>query len=406
VQQILVSSLILTALVMALVLLVLLARRLLGAYGTVSVRVGEDRVLEVEAGRRLLWALADAGLHLPAACGGKGACGQCRVLIREGRPELSQMGAQHIGPEDAAAGYRLACMVRTWEDMRVSIAAGSLARGRWDCRVVSNRSISVYLKELVLALPEGERIDFEAGDYVQVEVPPYRLEFTDLAIDPPFDAEWKRLGLLRLVSEVPEVTIRAYSLANPPQQDREMHLVIRIATPPATAPLGTPPGRASSYLFGLRAGDRLTLSGPFGTFHATDDDTEMILIAGGAGIAPIRSIVLDQLARGATRRMSLWFGARDRYDLCYYEELEALAAAHDNFDVTAVLSEPRADDGWTGATGFVHAAVYAQYLERHPAPAKVEYYLCGPPVMAAAVIDMLAGLGVPRASIYLDDFGA
>lgn len=405
-MDIMIPTALLTAIVVAFASLVLLARAKLGATGQVSIQLDDGKVISVEAGRRLLWALADAGIYLPAACGGKGACGQCRVRIDEGRPELSQMGATHINTADAQAGYRLACMVRVWQGMNIAIDETSLGSQQWRCTVTGNRNISVYLKELLLQLPEGERIAFRAGEYIQASVPPYRLDFADINIDPPFDAQWRRLGLNSLSSETRETTVRAYSMANPPRQDREIRLVVRIATPPATAPADTPPGRSSSYLWSLRPGDPLSVSGPFGDFHASDTDRSMVLIAGGAGIAPMRSIILDQLDRDTGRHLSLWFGARNRNDLCYFDEFQALAKQHDCFDFHAVLSEPDVADNWDGATGFVHAVVHEQFLGKHPAPQAMEYYLCGPPLMATAAMNMLDGIGVPPEQVFIDDFGS
>jgi Na+-transporting NADH:ubiquinone oxidoreductase subunit F len=402
----LIASLLLTAIILVLSLVVLLARQWLGFSGTATVSIDDGRVMEVAAGRRLLWALADEGIYLPAACGGKGACGQCRVRVLKDCPELSLMGAEHINPPDAAAGYRLACMVRVWNDLAVSVESELRNVGHWDCEVVSNRNISVYLKELILRLPDRERLEFEAGDYVQVMVPPYQLLFRNIDIDAPYDKEWAHLGLFALESAVTEPTVRAYSFANPPRQDREIHLVVRIATPPASAPVTAPPGRASSYLFSLREGDRLAVSGPYGSFHATENDSEMIFMAGGAGIAPIRSLILDQFSRPSPRRMSLWFGARDLNDLVYFDEFERLADAHDNFSIQAVLSNPLAGDQWAGETGFLHAVVHERYLKTHPAPGEAEYYLCGPPLMTAAVLQMLDNLGVAATNILLDDFGS
>ena len=405
-QQILVSALVFTVIILILATLVLAVRRWLGFSGQATLSLDDGRVFPVGAGRKLLWVLSDLGIYLPSACGGKGACGQCRVRILEGAPEISQMGREHINPVDAAAGDRLACMVRMWDDLLLSVPQVGGDVSRWECTVVSNQSVSVYLKELILRLPENERITFQAGDYVQVEVPPYQLPFRDLEIAQPYVAEWQRLGLLDLESRVGEATVRAYSLANPPAEDQEIRLVIRIATPPASAPKGTPPGRASSYLFSLSPGDTLPVFGPFGTFHASDNDREMVLIAGGAGIAPIRSIILDRFRQQPGRKMSLWYGARDLHDLVYFEELEKLADVNENFTVQAVLSNPRESDHWEGPSGFVHSVVRQKYLSRHPAPGEVEYYLCGPPLMAAAVLQMLDDVGVARENIFLDDFGS
>jgi Na+-transporting NADH:ubiquinone oxidoreductase subunit F len=238
-----------------------------------------------------------------------------------------------------------------------------------------------------------------------IEVPPHRINFSDFEIDDPYQDDWRSSGLLALQSAADTTLLRAYSLANPPQQDNRVVLLVRIAPPPATAPPGTPPGQASSYLFSLRTGDTLAVSGPFGEFRATDSDSEMLFVAGGVGIAPIRSIILDQLSRGTHRRMSLWYGARDRNDLCYVEELEELARRHDNFELHIALSAPRVDDEWRGHKGFIHLIVHEHYLSTHKAPGDVEYYLCGPPLMSASVIEMLEQLGVDRSRILFDDFG-
>lgn len=405
-QEVWVTSVLLTGVVLALSAGVLLARRFLGASGSVSVNINEQKALRLPAGQKLLWALAQAGVYLPAACGGKGVCGQCRVRIDRGCPPLSASEAGHITPADAQAGYRLACMVRLREDIHISTGFGLVQPGRWECEVVSNQNISIYLKELVVRLPHEQRIQFEAGDFIQVEVPAYHLEFRTIEITEPYRAEWKHLGLFQMVSELAEPVVRSYSPANPPQEDRQLRLVIRIALPPPGAPPGTPPGRASSWLFSLKAGDRLVVRGPYGSFNATDNDCEMVLIAGGAGIAPVRSIILDQLARGTGRKISLWFGARNRQDLCYYDEFQALAGDHDNFSVHAVLSQPQASDQWQGETGFVHAVAHDRYLKDHPAARDAEYYLCGPPVMASAVLQMLDSLGVDPGHIYVDDFAS
>lgn len=405
-QPIVVPTLLLTGIMVMLSLMVLGARRWLIGAGSVAIQINDRRAIEVAPGRRLLWTLAARGIYLPAACGGKGSCGQCRVRIESGCPELLPNEAEHIDRSDAARGVRLACMVRVRRDMRIAVAPELLDVQRWLCTVVSNRNVATSLKELVLSLPDSVTMTFQAGDYVLVEAPPHDLHFRDFDIDPVYRGDWERLGWLDLESRVNERTVRAYSLANPPQQNDRAVLVIRIATPPAFAPASAPPGRASSYLFNLRSGDGLQLSGPYGEFHATDSDREMVLIAGGAGIAPIRSIVLDQLARKTGRRMSLWFGARDRNDLCYYADFERQARAIESFSVHAALSQPRKDDGWTGDTGFIHTVVYERFLKRHPAPAKAEYYICGPPLMAAAVLQMLAELGVASEDIHFDDFGS
>jgi Na+-transporting NADH:ubiquinone oxidoreductase subunit F len=296
-------------------------------------------------------------------------------------------------------------MLKVREAMSVTVPQSVLDARRWTCTVASNRSVATFIKELVLTFPAGEHISFNAGEYVLLDAPPHRLAFRDFAIDAQFRDDWARSGLLELESVVREPAVRAYSLANPPQQSDRAVLVVRIAPPPATAPAGTPPGHASSYIFSLNAGDSVSISGPFGEFHATDNEREMILIAGGAGIAPIRSIILDQLARATGRKLSLWYGSRDLHDICFAQEFERLAAQHDNFEYHVALSNPRDTEQRPGRTGFIHHIVYEHDLKAHCAPQDAEYYLCGPPLMSAAVLQMLEQLGIARRNIFFDDFG-
>lgn len=403
--DIVVPAVIFTAIVVVLSASVLAARAWLVPAGTVAILVNGRRTLDVRAGQKLLWALAGQGIFLPAACGGRGTCGQCRVVVEGGGGSLLPTESAHIGRREAALGTRLACMLSLREDLAISVPDDLLEAKRWECTVRSNRSVAPLLKELVLELPDDERIDFEAGEYVLLEAPGHRVAFSDIDVDAEYRDEWRRHRLTELVSETEEAVVRAYSLANPPQQDRVAALVVRIALPPAHAAPGTPPGRASSYVFGLRPGDHVAISGPFGSFHASDSDREMVMIAGGAGIAPIRSIILDQLARGTRRPISFWFGVRDVPELCYHEEFDALAQRHANFEWHAALSGPGPRTRWTGPIGFIHTVVFEQYLKDHPAPEEAEYYLCGPPVMSAAVVNMLEDLGVESQSIFYDDFG-
>ena len=403
--QLIVPIAVFTGIVLVLSSLVLFARRRLEPSGPVTIEVNAERVIDAQAGRKLLWTLADNGIYLPAACGGRGTCGQCRVIVKSGGGLALPPEAVHISADEQADGVRLACAVRVRDDMQITVPASVLDVQQWSCEVVSARNVATYVREIVLKLPEPDRIEFSAGAYVVIEVPPHRIEFGDFEIDDRYREDWRSTGLLELESTVDTPVLRAYSLANPPQEDDRLVLLVRIAPPPATAPPGTPPGQASSYLFSVRAGDTLSVSGPFGDFRARDGDSEMLFIAGGVGIAPIRSIIHDQLSRGTRRKMSLWYGARDRFDICYVEEFEGLAARHDNFEVHVGLSAPRDDDEWKGHRGFIHRAVYERYLSTHKAPADVEYYLCGPPLMSASVIEMLEQLGVDRSQILFDDFG-
>ena len=394
-----------TGIVVVLAAFVLAARRSLEPTGVVTITVDGEGALEVDAGEKLLWALAAQGFFLPAACGGRGACGQCRVTVRAGAEPALPTEIAQLSSAEIEAGARLACMLKVRAPLTITLPQAARDVQRLDCTVLTTRSVSVYLKELVLKLPEERRLHFAAGAYVLVEVPPGRVAFRDFPLDATYRAEWQRNGLLGLVCDTRATAVRAYSLANPPQEDDRIALIVRIATPPATAP-GAPPGHASSYLFSLEPGASVAVSGPFGDFRASDNDKEMVLIAGGAGIAPIRSIVLDQLARGTGRKMSLWYGVRDQLDLCYEREFRELAAGHANFEFHVALSSPRRGEPWTGPTGFIHRVAYEQYLDRHAAPQDVEYYLCGPPLMTAAVTQMLEELEVPRESVFFDDFGA
>lgn len=393
-----------TTIVLALTALVLLAHKRLEPSGTVALAVGSGRTLEVEAGQRLLWALAKHDIYLPAACGGRGTCGQCRVTVTNGAQPLLPTETPHIAQDEADRGVRLACLLKLRGPLTVEIETDVLEARRVMAVIESSRSISAYLKEVVLR-PEAP-IDFEAGDYVLIETPPHRVDFELLEIDPKYRRKWEDNGFFELKSTVREPATRAYSIASPPQTPDRLALVIRIALPPPTAPRGTPPGRVSSYLFSRKPGDTLNLRGPFGDFHIKSTDREIVFIGGGAGIAPLRSMILDQLARQTRRKMSFWYGAREIDDLCYFDELSAAAASNENFDFQVALSGADSTTDWHGHRGLIHAVVRAQFLARHASPHEIEYYLCGPPLMSAAVLDMLAQLGVPRENIFFDDFGS
>lgn len=396
-----------TTVVLLLAALVLLARRTLAPAHAVEIVVNERRHLPATTGEKLLWALAARDIHLPAACGGRGSCGQCRVVVTDGGGPFLPTEANHISRRDAAMGMRLACMVTLHEDVGVRLPDALLEARAWRSRVRSNRNLTTYLKELVLELPDGLDLTFAAGDYVLVEAPAQTVAYADLDIDPQYRDEWRRRGLFDLVAHIDVPTTRAYSVASHALERGVLKLVVRIAIPPPDAPAGAPPGKVSSWIFGLAPGDMVSLSGPFGTFHARDSEREMILVGGGAGIAPLRAMVFDQLlVRRTQRRLSLWYGARNMHELCYAEEFEALAARHDNFTYHVALSDPDVDAAWTGPRGFIHRVLLQDYLQDHPAPEEAEYYLCGPPLMSSAVVAMLEDLGVDRDSILHDDFGS
>lgn len=403
---ILLGTAVFTGLVLVLALGILAARAWLIPRASVAIEVNAERRIEGRVGEKLMAALHRADLLVPSACGGKGTCGQCRVLVLEGGGAILPSETSLIDRRQAREGQRLACQVSVRGPLRVRVPDSVFGVRRQVCRVRSSRSVATFIKEVVLELPAGADMELRAGGYVLVERPPGRLAFRDFAVDERYRADWSRYGLWELESETGAPVARAYSIANHPGEAGIVMLDVRIATPPPQAP-GAPPGQVSSYLFSLAPGDRVAVAGPFGEFFVREGDAEMVFIGGGAGMAPLRSHVFDQLLNRRTRRtMTFWYGARSLREAFYREELDGLAAAHSNFRWTLALSEPLAEDGWTGPTGFIHEVVYEQYLKSHPAPEACEYYLCGPPLMTAAVIDMLESLGVEPENILLDDFGA
>lgn len=394
-----------TGIVLTLVFIILFARSRLVPSGEVHIRVNAERDVATPVGPKLVNALANAQLFLPSACGGGGTCGQCRVKVLKGGGAILPTETAHITKREAAEGARLACQVTVKEDMEVEVPRQVFGIRKWRCHVRSNRNVATFIKELVLELPAGEAVDFRAGGYIQIECPPHRARYADFDIEERFRADWDRFDLWRYVSEVEEPVSRAYSMANYPEERGVIMLNVRIATPPPSSP-DVPPGVMSSYIFGLKPGDAVTISGPYGEFLAKDSNAEMIFVGGGAGMAPMRAHIFDQLKRlKSTRKISYWYGARSRKEMFYGEQFTDLAAMHPNFRWHVALSDPQTEDRWTGYTGFIHEVLYESYLKDHPAPEDCEYYLCGPPMMTAAVTKMLDNLGVPRENILMDDFG-
>ena len=395
-----------TAIVLMLALIVLFARARLVRRGSATITVNDARELIVPVGGRLLGALAANDLLVPSPCGGGGSCGQCRVAVLEGGGSILPIETSHITKREAVAGQRLACQVAVDRDMRVRVPDDVFGVKRVDCRLRSSRHVSTFIKELVLELPPGETLEFRAGAYVQVDCPPYRTAYADFDVPERFRDDWQKFGFLGLEAGTDEPTSRAYSMANWPTENTIVTLNVRIATPPPRLPADTPPGIVSSYLFSLGAGDSVSVAGPFGHFFARDGDAEMVFIGGGAGMAPMRSLIFDQLQRvGATRKMSFWYGARSLREAFYVEDFERLAREYGNFEWHLALSEPLEADAWTGNTGFIHEVLLRQYLDDHVAPEECEYYLCGPPMMIAATLQMLDELGVDPENILFDDFG-
>ncbi len=404
-SETLLATAVLVGLVLALAVLVMGARALFLPAVPVSVTVNGRTEVAGVTGQKLLDLLKGGGLPIPTGCGGAGTCGLCKVRVPGGGPALpTEVGV--LGRSAVARGERLSCQTVVRGPMAVEVPDAMLAAESWDCRVVSNRQMAPLIKELVLELPEGARFDFVAGSFVQVTAPAYRLAFPDIEVAPEHEAIWQAQGIRRLTATSPVPVSRAYSVANRPEDQGRIVLNIRLALPPPDAP-GAPPGVVSSYLFGLKPGDRLTAAGPYGDFRARDTGAEMVFIGGGVGMAPLRAIIHDQLTRiGTSRRLSFWYGARSEADLFYVGEFEALAKAHPNFSWTPALSDPDPKGSWRGATGFVHQVALDRYLAGHPAPESCEYYLCGPPLMMRAVTAMLDELGVEPGQIFFDDFAS
>jgi Na+-transporting NADH:ubiquinone oxidoreductase subunit F len=396
-----------TAVILLLVAVLLAAKRKLVAHGDVSILINEDpaKALKTPAGGTLLETLSNNKIFIPSACGGKGACGVCEVIVKEGGGDLLPTETGFISRGEAKRGCRLACQVKVKRDMKIEIAPEIFDVRKWKCRVVSNRNVATFIKELKLALPEGEEVPFRAGGYVQLECPPHSIDFKTFDIDAEYRDTWDKFDLWRFKSVLTEPIERAYSMANYPLEKGLLLFTIRIAFPPDYR-TDIPPGIMSSYVFNLKPGDELTVSGPFGEFYARDTDKEMCFVGGGAGMAPMRSHIFDQLKRlHSKRRMTFWYGARSLREAFYVDEFDRLQQENPNFQWHLALSEPLPEDNWTGATGFIHNVLYEQYLKNHPAPEDIEYYMCGPGVMNKAVINMLLAQGVDRENIMLDDFG-
>lgn len=393
--------------ILSLVGLLLLARGRLVQSGKVRIVINEDesKAIETNAGGTLLGTLAASGIFIPSACGGKGTCGVCKVKVIDGGGALLPTERSHVSRGEAREGVRLSCQVKVKNDLRIEVPPEVFSVRKWECTVRSNRNVATFIKELVLELPPGEVVPFRAGGYIQIECPPHEVRYADFDIDPKYRDDWDKFDMWRYVSKVDEPVTRAYSMANYPEELGIIMLNVRIASPPPRMP-DVPPGKMSSYIFSLKPGDKVTISGPFGEFFARETDNEMMFIGGGAGMAPMRSHIFDQFRRLKThRKVTFWYGARSLREAFYVEDFDSIQRDFPNFQWTLALSEPLPEDNWTGPTGFIHQVVYENYLKNHPAPEDIEYYLCGPPAMLAACMKMLTDLGVERENILFDDFG-
>ncbi|UWQ43493.1 NADH:ubiquinone reductase (Na(+)-transporting) subunit F (plasmid) [Leisingera aquaemixtae] len=394
-----------TVIVLALVAVILAARSRLVSTGNVNITINGEKTISVPAGGKLLQTLAAEKLFVPSACGGGGTCAQCRVRVHSGGGSILPTEESHITKREAACGDRLSCQVAVKQDMDIEVPEEVFGVKKWRCKVRSNENVATFIKALVLELPEGEDVNFRAGGYIQIEAPEHQLAYTDFDIQDEYREDWDRFNLWQYKSVVDEPVERAYSMANYPDEKGMIMLNVRVASPPPGSS-DIPAGKMSSYIFNLKPGDEVTISGPFGEFFARDTEKEMVFIGGGAGMAPMRSHIFDQLKRLKTnRKISFWYGARSKKEMFFVEDFDQLAAENPNFEWHVALSDPQPDDDWNGYTGFIHNVLYEEYLKNHPAPEDCEFYMCGPPIMNQSVINMLLDLGVDREDIMLDDFG-
>ena len=406
-QIVLLGMLMFALVVLSLVLLLMLAKARLVSSGDVTITVNDDpeKALTVPAGSTLLGTLANQKIFIPSACGGKGSCGVCKVKVVKGGGAILPTEEGHINRGEAREGVRLSCQVKVKQDMAIELPPEIFDVRKWQCRVRSNNNVATFIKELVLELPEGESVPFRAGGYIQIECPPHTVHYKDYDIEEEYRDAWDAFKLWDLKSTTDETVTRAYSMANYPEEKGIIMLNVRIATPPPRT-TGIPPGIMSSFIFGLKPGDEVTISGPFGEFFAKETEREMCFIGGGAGMAPMRSHIFDQFRRLHTKRKAtFWYGARSLREMFYVEDFDAIQAENENFKWYVALSEPVPEDNWTGLEGFIHQVLYDQYLKDHPAPEDIEYYLCGPPMMLSACTNMLYDLGVENDMIAYDDFG-
>ncbi len=395
-----------TGVILALVLIILAAKSKLVASGPVKININGEKEIEVSAGGKLLSVLADEKIFVSSACGGGGTCAQCKVKVFEGGGDILETEKSHITKREAREGERLSCQVTVKQNMSIGVPEEIFGVKKWKCKVRSNNNVATFIKELVLELPAGESVPFRAGGYIQIERPPgLDIDFKNFDVEDEYKEDWDKFNLWQYKSNVKSETIRAYSMANYPEERGIIMLNVRIATPPPRLP-NVPPGIMSSYIFDLKPGDDVTISGPFGEFFARDTEKEMIFVGGGAGMAPMRSHIFDQFRRLKTnRKVSFWYGARSVREMFYVEDFDEIQKENPNFTWHVALSDALPTDHWDGYKGFIHNVLFEEYLKNHPNPEDCEYYLCGPPIMNQSVINMLLDLGVERDDIMLDDFG-
>jgi Na+-transporting NADH:ubiquinone oxidoreductase subunit F len=398
------ATVVFTSVIVLLVVLLSFVSSRLSPGGLVTIDINNGKkVLEVPPGGTLLTTLADLKIYVPSACGGGGTCAMCKCQILEGGGDILPTETGLIKKQEQKAGTRLSCQVKVRQDLKIVVPEDVLEIRKWQCTVKSNRSVATFIKELVVDLPAGENLNFRAGGYIQIDIPRYDVAFKDFDIPDMFREDWDKMGLFNLRTKNEEETFRAYSMANHPAEGNKVMLNVRIATPPRG--MDVPPGISSSYIFNLKQGDKVTISGPYGEFFAKETEREMVYIGGGAGMAPMRSHIFDLFhTKKTTRKVSFWYGARSKREIFYEEDFAGIAREHGNFSFNIALSEPLPADEWTGPVGFIHQVLQDHYLNKHPDPTEIEYYLCGPPMMISAVQKMLYNLGVEPEMIAFDEF--
>lgn len=399
--------------IILLVAILLYAKKKLTPSGIVKVSINSgDLNVETEPGDTLLTTLGNNKILLPSACGGGGTCAMCRCQVEEGGGSILPTETGFFTRKEQNDNWRLACQVKVKEDMEIKIPQEVLGVKKWECTVVSNHNVATFIKEFVVKLPEGENLDFKSGGYIQIDVPKVNVDFKDMEIEEEYREEWEKFGMFDLQMKNPEPTFRAYSMANHPAEGNIVMLNIRIATPPWDRAINgfkkVNPGICSSYIFNLKPGDKVTVSGPYGEFFLKDNDNEMMFIGGGAGMAPMRSHLfhLFQTVKESRKKVTFWYGARSWKEVFYYDQFRDIEKNFPNFKFNLALSEPLPEDNWDGPVGFIHQVIYDSYLSKHEEPEEIDYYLCGPPMMNDAVNKMLYDLGVPDENVLFDDFGS
>ena len=411
IRTVVISLVVFLAVILLLVVALLVLRAKLMPSGDVTLTINDDKKLTVPTGNSLISTLAEQEVYLPSACGGKGSCGQCKCRVLSGGGDILPTEKGFFTRRQQQDHWRLGCQVKVKEDIAIEVPTSILSIKKWECEVVSSHNVSTFIREFTVRLPEGENLTFQSGDYIQIDIPKTTVRYSDMVVDEQYRSDWDRFHMWDLVMKNPEPCTRAYSMANHPAEGNIVTLNVRIATPPFDRKRGgfakVNPGVSSSYIWSLKPGDKVRLSGPYGEFHIKDTDKEMMFIGGGAGMAPMRSHIFHLFKTLHTqRKVSFWYGGRSLKELFYTDEFEQIAAENPNFQFNIALSEPLPTDNWDGYTGFIHQVIFDNYLKNHPEPEEIEYYLCGPGPMTAAATKMLDSLGVPKDNIFFDDFGS